>query len=365
MKDKEIKGIINNIQEPYDPAHWEALRPELEARKERRSLVWPWYMLASIMLLALSFLLWQNDQGNVQKASIQSKITEDFSEPRTYSSDRTEYLEHTNPDVLIENKKEESEIVAIDTPTKEEIEALSKIIALPDQEMPFAFEEASPVASQSFKGIAPISTNEQNPLLNDAPYVIWETQTAHQGKSKLSVFAGIGLAAGGWLNPELNKLWYSGAAASFEIKSKAFVVGFSPSLLRTDNNFKDEWLPVDIQNQDAQFRESNAGAFSPMTVLQKQRVAFAPGHQLVLPIHISWQQQRGTLSYAIGPNGGVSTGWGDVKQTTEGFLGIRAALGLQLGKRAQLSLTYAHNKIFSDRWTEFNRVALTFNHHIR
>lgn len=365
MKDKEIKNILNNIQEPYDPAHWEALRPELEARKKRRSLVWPWYMLASIMLLALSFLLWQTSQVDLQKDSIQSNIAEGFNENRTFSTNRTENLENANSDLRAEKALEPSEAVDIDATTVEEIEVLTKINALSDKEMPFVFEEDAPGDLQSLKGIPPVSTKKLQPLLDEAPYIKRETQTVHQGKSSLAVFTGIGLTAGGWLNPELNRLWYSGAAASFEIKLKAFVVGFSPALLRTDNNFKDEWLPVDIQNQGAQFAESNAGAFSPMTILQKQRVAFAPGHQLVLPLHISWQKQRGSLYYAIGPNGGISTGWGDVKQTTQGFLGIRAALGLQLGKRAHLSLSYAHNKLFSDRWTEFNRAALTFNHHIR
>lgn len=364
MKDKHIKNILNSVQEPYDPAHWEAIRPELESRKERRSLVWPWYLLASVMMLAIAFLFWQGDQtSSIGDSPTMGSITDKLTEP-------------TKDAETIQKAAEK-------LPAEQELQASSSVFnhmvieAIPSSKQPFLplsmveqsqtleYAEYPEITRRHNEVLPELSTNNISRLAVEVSFPEKTLESDLVIKEKTHWSTGMGIAIAGWLNPEEGRLWYSGASAQLEASKGAWCIGISPALMHTDDHFRDEWLPVDLIDESPEFRESNAGAFAPMTVLQKQSVAFAPQYQFILPIHIAWQQNHGSLRYSIGPEAGITHGWGSMSSNTESFLGLRGALGCQLGNRSYLYVSYAYSRPFSDKWTEINRASLTFNHFIK
>ncbi len=365
MKDKDIKNILNSVQEPFDPAHWEAIRPELEARNSRRSVIWPWYLLASVMMLALAFLFWQGDQNKP------------FEETSAVFSPSQE-LDEKEAAILELDKEAETAIVkhakqAVSTPLRKTtaIEALPvrALAALPatshhEPGTSSNFFEAPGAVLKNKVAFPLIPSNELQLQYYGSQVLAGAKASSLKSKSRMHFSSGLGMTVAGWLNPEGGRLWYGGATAELELSMGAWQIGISPALMRTNDHFKDEWLPVDIADENPEFRESNLGAFAPMTVLQKQQVAFAPQYQVVLPVHLSWQYRRGRFSYAAGPELGLIHGWGDAAAVTEGFLGLRGAVACHLGSRSFLRASFAYGRPFSDSWTGINRAALTFHHFI-
>ncbi|HKK88364.1 MAG TPA: hypothetical protein VJ917_05910 [Saprospiraceae bacterium] len=364
MKDKHIRNILNSVQEPYNPAHWEAIRPELESRKERRSLVWPWYLLASMMMLAIVFLFWQGDHNSSMTDSpSKGSITDKLNTPAIAVGAIQEAPEELP---AVEDSQSSSPV-----PHSIVIEALpgKQQTLLPltmvEQPLTFKYAEYPTITRRDNDGLPELSSQIIQELVFQVSFPEETVAPDLVMKERTHWCAGMGIAAAGWLNPEEGRLWYTGASAQLEASKGAWRIGISPALLHTDDHFRDEWLPVDITDESPEFMESNAGAFAPMTVLQKQRVAFAPEYQFALPIHVSWQQNHGLLHYAIGPELGITHGWGSMSSVTESFLGLRGALGCQLGRRSYLHVSYAYSRPFSEQWTEINRASLTFNHFIK
>jgi hypothetical protein len=366
MRDKDIRNILNSIQETYNPAHFDAIRPELEKRKKRRSIVWPWYFLAFAMLLSLSFLLWQEEHhlliiDNETGKSTQSVAGDSDSPSITMrEKDGTQKLT-SDPNFISADDRKANVIKTLPVrplaSVNERDIRVDKLNFHLSKETPFHLNRSDMPATIAHGKSVVIASPSYHKFVTQSVEVPRENQ--------FHLSSGLGIAAGGWLNPEEGRLWYTGATFDFQISKGAWSMGLAPSLLQTNNHYRDEWLPVDIADENPAFRESNAGAFAPMTILQKQRVAFAPENQLVLPLFLAWQYNQGSLTYSIGPEAGLTYGWGDTVSQTEGFLGFRGALGCRLGSRSYVLASFAYGRPFSDHWTEFNRASLTYNHYIK
>lgn len=353
--DRDIKNKLQRYEAPFDPNDWEQMEGVLLERRERRSIVWPWYLLFAVFALSISgLLIWQQSISNklTQIPKVKAPISMEIHE-----MDHQNTHESFEP-VLLQFEKSSEVHVSNKSMSAKSNNLKREKASLELSKMPVNVEDnrnvdklKTPKNNQSLNLLPALEMNEKF-VYSDSDNISFPTKELNIEKEEqiiktafeVGIFASVLMQE----HHDLSSQEYVGGGIHLSLETENWQFGLLPAYLETNGIEEEIWEEYNARESDPVF-QNNFQSFSPTTFFRKKVIYKANKTQWRIPFYAGYKLSSGRFSVVFGPQISYSFSDHTANQKFMG-VGLRSAIACSLNKNIDLNMNGFYEQVDHTDW---------------